>query len=364
MALSGRPAEACATLALAEGLAAALPGVRTRPERGLRASRVLPHLPEMARLSRCLNPVLLALHGAKNRAGGRQLRSGGGSDTTTLDAFLNVAEGPIGLPSSPTSPASQSGAGEADIVFVLERAPSSVENAALRSLLFEALRGADCFEAFWPVPHPAALGEARSSDPTTPPDHVTRVGPAASRVVPSPERASGRENVACYLLCEVTTDARWLLHKLIQLELNARALAMRVLDKAVSEAWVIPPCDVALVVAMVGVAIPLGAPSSQQAPRVVRFLAHLPFLEHMHDTGRLFFLGLGEDEHITNVIVANMLLSNMAIMEDVATLKSDVATLKSDVAALKSDVAAPKSDVADILTLLRAGRSVVHAAHG
>ena len=51
MALSGRPAEAYATLALAEGLAAALPGVRARPEHGLRASRVLYHQPPACALA-------------------------------------------------------------------------------------------------------------------------------------------------------------------------------------------------------------------------------------------------------------------------------------------------------------------------
>ena len=132
------------------------------------------------------------------------------------------------------------------------------------------------------------------------------------------------------------------------MELNARALALRALERTPDKAWEIPPCDVALVVAVVGVAIPLGAPSSQQASRVVHFLAQLPFLAHMRSTGRLFFLGLREEEHNTNAIVANMLLSNMAITEDVATLKSDVATLKSDVATLKSDMATVKSDVATL----------------
>ena len=385
MALSGRPAEAYATLALAEGLAAALPGVRTRPEHGLRASRVLYHKPEIARQARTDNPVLRALHDEKKRPGSRVGSSGGGSDAT-LGAFLIVvakAEAPApaqdaspapAQDASPTSPqATQGGMGEADIVFVLERAPSSAESAALRTLLCGD--GAGCFNAvIVPAPAPAALDEVSGSEPAvalgsapvTPTDQSTaRVG----GVVPSPERASGRANAACYLLCEVTADARWLLHKLVQLELNARALALGALGRGVSEAWAIPPHEVALVVAAVGVATPLGAPSSQQAPRVVAFIAaHLPFVAHMRTTGRLFFLGLGEEGRNTNVIVANLLLSSVALTasvealkEDVAALKGDVAALKEDVAALKGDVAALKHNVAEILSLLRVDRPAVRA---
>ena len=366
MALSGRPAEAYATLALAEGLAAALPGVRARPEHGLRTSRVLYHQPEIARQARTNNPVLRALHDEKKRPGSRVGSSGGGSDATTLGAFLIVVEADSSeaqapaQDASPTSPpATQGGVGEADIVFVLERAPSSAESAALRTLLCGD--GAGCFNAvIMPAPAPAALDEISGSEPAvalgsapvTPTDQSTaRVG----GVVPSPERASGRANAACYLLCEVTADARWLLHKLVQLELNARALALGALGRGVSEAWAIPPHEVALVVAAVGVATPLGAPSSQQAPRVVAFIAaHLPFVAHMRTTGRLFFLGLGEEGRNTNVIVANLLLSSVALTASVEALKEDVAALKGDVAALKHNVA-------EILSLLRVDRPAVRA---
>ena len=384
MALSGRPAEAYATLALAEGLAAALPGVRTRPERGLRASRILSHQPEISRLARDRDPALAALHDAKKRAGGRGGGGGGGGgglDATTLDAFLAVAaahaQGP--LPASPTSQASQGGVGEADIVFVLERAPSSAESAALRTLLSEALRGADCFDALMPAPAPppAALDEAPGSDPATapgsdpatPPGQSTaaRVGPADLRgVVPSPERAPERVNAACYLLCEVTADARWLLHKLVQLELNARALALSALGKAVSEAWEIAPHEIALIVATVGVAAPLLAvPSRQQAPRVVGFIqTHLPFVAHMHATGRLCFMDLREEGHNTNVIVANLLLSNVALTSSHEALASSHEALTSSFEALAADVAALKRDVAEILSLLRADRAAVPATLG
>ena len=139
MAFSGRPAEAYATLVLTEALAAALPGVRTRRERGpaLHASRQLGHLAEIASRARERARVLQALHDAKTLA--NRQRSAG-----TLDAFLEVVTAAAISPSagsattssaaspapqggagdaSPASPAPQGGAGEADILFVLERPP-------------------------------------------------------------------------------------------------------------------------------------------------------------------------------------------------------------------------------------------------
>ena len=368
MAHSGRPAEAYATLVLTEGLATALPGVRTRPERGptLRhASRAIDGQPELATLARARSPALQALHDAKRIASRR------GADATSLDAFLAVVSAattspPAAPPASPTAPvspatsqapvsppaSSQSGVGEADIVFVLERAPSHSEHAALRTFMFETLLAADCRRAFVvPVPPSAdaAPSGAPGSDPTTPPGQTTTCVGAAGLpgVLPSPERASGCANSTCYLLCEVTADARWLLHKLVQLELNARALALRALETGVGEALDILPCDVARVVAVVGVAAPLGLLSLQLAERVVKFIrAQLPFLAHMLSAGSLFFLGLGIEGHNTNVIVANLLLSHMALADDVAALKGDVAEIKGDVAAIKGRLD-------DIMTILR-----------
>ena len=372
MAHSGRPAEVYATLLLTEALAAALPGVRTRPERGpaLHASRRLRHLPEIAMRARDCFPVLQALHDAKTRTG-RQ-RGGGGGGAGTLDAFLDVAVAAAAISPSdepattsspaspapqggaeealPASPAPQGGTGEADIVFVLERPPSQAEHVALRAVLSEALREADCRDAFTPASPSAAAPEAPGSEPTTPPGQSTARAELAglSDMLPSPERAPGVANASCYLLCEVTADARWLLHKLVQLELNARALALAALGRGASEAWGITPRDLASVVALVGVAAPLGVLSAQQARRLVVFIhGHLPFLAHMFTSRRLFFLSLGVEGHYTNVMVANLLFAHMVMADDMAAVKLDVAEIKGEMAELKGNVA-------EILAILQA----------
>ena len=170
-------------------------------------------------------------------------------------------------------------------------------------------------------------------------------------MLPSPERAPGRANATCYLLCEVTADARWLLHKLVQLELNARALALSALGTGVGEAWDIPSSKLAHVVALVGIAAPLGVLSEQQAPRVVKFITgHLPFLAHMLIEGRLFFLSLGLEGHNTNVIVANLLLANMVMADDMVAVKRGLAEIKGEVALLRSET---KNGMSEIVALLR-----------
>jgi hypothetical protein len=243
-------------------------------------------------------------------------------------------------------------------VFVLERPPSQAEHAVLRDLLSEALREADCRDAFTPAPpSAAACAEAPGSAPITPPAQSTaRTELAGLRgVLPSPERATGAANASCYLLCEVTADVRWLLHKLVQLELNARALALAALGRSASEAWGISSVDLESVVALVGIAAPLGVLSAQQARRVVAFIhAHLPFLAHMFMLKRLFFLSLGVEGHNTNVMVAHLLLAHAVMTDDMAAVKRDVAGIKSEMAELKGEMAGIKGQVAEILALLQA----------
>ena len=69
---------------------------------------------------------------------------------------------------------------------------------------------------------------------------------------PAGERGDGAGNTSCYVLGEVTADQCFLLHKLVQLEYNGRALAARALHLTTAEGAASAPAeDVASVITLV-----------------------------------------------------------------------------------------------------------------
>jgi hypothetical protein len=267
----------------------------------------------------------------------------------------------LGEPPAPSSPLgrppSWAELGEADVVFVVERALSDDE-AALATQFCRGLRDEwdeDAVLALMPPPTQDA-GAAATSRPrgggaavTPPPRGGGRASgdagagagespPAACRGngdggvggVPSPLRLPGGvpgalANASCYALLEATTDEKRLLSKLAQLETNARALAARALDlHGAPAARDADPAAIAEVVTMIGVAAPFSSTawSEELAGRVRAFIsANLPFVEHMSQVGRLLFMQLGNEHRQVGAVVASLLFAQENTQRQVGALR-------------------------------------------
>jgi hypothetical protein len=187
--------------------------------------------------------------------------------------------------------------------------------------------------------------------PERAPRHVAEgashgTGSGAEGSAPSPQSSAAPPNESCYVLCEVTTNPTYLLHKLLQLEVHARALAMRPLRLSHEGAVGAPPGDLAGVVTLLVVAckglessLSSGSPSSRVSDKVRSFvLENLPFVAHMWRAGRLLWADLAPDECQGNGAVAELLLAGDVMRHRMDSLDSRMGRLEGRMGSLEEEV--------------------------
>ena len=383
--MAGLPAEAAATVHMSRFLAHA--GIAARPdgEDVRKAARALPGAPAIASAARSESPALVKLHQLTKAAG----------PPHSLDAQLRLLADAPPAPSSPLGRApSWAELGEADVVFVVERALSD-EEAALAVQYCRDLRDEwDEGAALELMPRPATqdAGAAVTSPPhgggaavTPPPRGGGRAsgdagagadespphagGSAACRGghhgdggvggVPSPLRrrpggAPGAlANASCYVLLEATTDEKRLLSKLAQLETNSRALAARTLGvQGAPAARDLGPAAIAEVVTVIGVAAPFSSAawSGALAKQVRAFTStNLPFVNHMSLAGRLLYMQLGNEHRQVGAVVASLLYAQENTQRQVSALRVAV---DEQVGALRVVVGTMQASLEEIRRLL------------
>lgn len=225
-----------------------------------------------------------------------------------------------GSPASP-SPAGdslqQDGDGQADIVLVLPSALGDARVSALSSALATLLPSGEAYARLAScMRHSEPAYAPPDGAPTTPTDQPTSAGQVDKLASPLRDGAAGAVNTTCFLFCEVTADARLLLHKLVQLEVNARALAANARGwVSVESAFSMAPDVVGEVVTLVGVAAPLGNLNTQVLGRVLKFVEdNLPFVHYMLKQQRLVWVHLADEMRNSHMATAS-LLTRMEVVE-------------------------------------------------